>query len=162
MVTGLSRINIIGKQSMGPETFKMNKPEKNPGFEIPESELEFSFSRSGGKGGQNVNKLETKATVRWNFKQSAVLNDAQKHLIAEKLKNRINEKGELIVSAQEERSQLQNKERAIEILNQLAQSALTVAPERIPTKIPRSAQEKRLKEKARQAQKKEMRQGVDY
>jgi len=147
-----------------PEAFKMNPPEKEakPNFEIPESELDFSFSRSGGPGGQNVNKLETKATVRWNFQQSPSLDEQQKQLVAEKLKNRINEKGEVIVYAQTERSQLQNKQRAVEILNDLVNSALTVAPERIPTRIPRRAKEKRLKEKTRQARKKALRKPVDY
>lgn len=138
----------------------MNQPEKEdkPNFEIPESELDFSFSRSGGPGGQNVNKLETKATVRWNFQQSPSLDDKQKQLVAEKLKNRINEKGEVIVYAQTERSQLQNKQRTMEILNNLVNSAITVAPERIPTKIPRSAKEKRLREKAKHSRQKSLRQ----
>lgn len=149
---------------MNQEAFKMAQPEKEnkPGFEIPESELDFSFSRSGGPGGQNVNKLETKVTIRWNIQQSPSLDEKQKQLIAEKLKNRVNEKGELVVYAQTERSQLQNKQRAIEILNDLVNSALTIAPERIPTKTPRRAKEKRLKEKARQAHKKALRQPVDY
>ena len=147
-----------------PEAFKMSQPEKEEktNFEVPESELDFSFSRSGGPGGQNVNKVETKATVRWNFQQSPSLNEQQKKLIEEKLKNRINEKGELIIHSQAERSQLQNKQEAARILNVLVDAAITVALERIPTRIPRRAKEKRLKEKTKQAHKKALRKPVDY
>ena len=141
----------------------MTKKENNPDFQIPEAELEFSFSRSGGKAGQNVNKVETKAMVRQNVLQSPSLTDEQKKLIAEKWPNRINDKGELIVAAQEERSQLQNKERARQILTDLVNAALDVDPERRATKVPRRAKEARLKEKQLQSRKKESRQkDFDY
>jgi ribosome-associated protein len=144
------------------EAFKMAKKENNPGFHVPESELKFSFSRSSGKGGQNVNKVETKVLARWNVLQSPSLTNEQKKLIMAKWPNRINEKGELIVAAQEERSQLQNKRRAEQILNELVNSALTVAPERKPTQIPSSAKEARLREKARHSEKKAIRQKKFY
>jgi len=131
-------------------------------FRIPESELKFSFSRSGGAGGQNVNKVETKVAVYWNFEDSPALSEKQKSLIKESLKNRINEKGELIIYSQTERSQAQNKEKALEILNDLVNQALTIPEERKETKVPRREKEKRLGEKRRQAEKKESRRATDY
>ena len=131
-------------------------------FKIPESELKFSFSRSGGAGGQNVNKVETKVAVYWNFEDSPALSEEQKSLIKESLKNRINEKGELIIYSQTERSQAQNKEKALEILNALVNQALTIPEERKETKVPRREKEKRLGEKRRQAEKKESRRATDY
>lgn len=126
-------------------------------FKIPEQELKFSFSRSRGAGGQNVNKVETKVTVRWDFQDSSFLSDEQKEQIKKKLKNRLNESGELFVYSQSERSQTQNKKKAIEILNRLAETALKVFPKRKPTKIPRSAKEKRLSAKKLKSQKKSFR-----
>ena len=135
---------------------------ENKRFTVPENELKISFGRGGGPGGQNVNKVETKAIIRWNLNESAALTDEQKTLIAEKLKNRVNRRGELAVDSQEQRSQTQNKEQAIEILNELVNRALTVEAERIPTKIPRSAKEKRLEEKRKQGEKRAGRKPIDY
>ena len=126
------------------EKIENNEKQK---FIIPEEELSFATSRSSGAGGQNVNKLETKATVRWDFQNSKSLNNEQKQLILEKLKNRINKSGILSISAQEERSQAQNKQKAVEILNELINQALTINPNRKKTKTPEWSKEERLIEK---------------
>jgi len=135
----------------------MAKIKRKNGFPIPESELDISFSRGGGPGGQNVNKVETKVIIKWNFWQSRVLSREQKILIGEKLRNRINDLGELTVYAQTERSQSQNRAKAIKALSDLIRSALAVSPKRIPTKTTRPAKERRLKAKARHSEKKSLR-----
>lgn len=140
--------------------FNKNKEEEaeNPGRPIvPEAEISERFSRSGGKGGQNVNKLSTKAEVRWNVDESRAFSDEEKEKIKRVLGNRINKEGELIIASQEERSQLQNRERAIERLNNLVAAALTPEKERIPTRPTRASRERRLEEKKRQAVKKRQR-----
>ena len=129
---------------------------------IPKSELKFTFSRSSGAGGQKVNKTETKVTIHWGFKKSKFLDDQQKSLIQETLKNRINESGEVVVYSQAARTQALNRQGAIRILNDLVTSALAVHPERKPTKLPRQEKRKRLEKKRRQSQKKELRRGIDY
>jgi ribosome-associated protein len=130
---------------------------------IPESELKFSFSRSGGAGGQNVNKVETKVTIRWNFQESKALSESQKALIAEKLKNRIDKKsGELVVCSQTERTQGANRSKAIEMMNALVGRAAIASPERKSTKVPKREKIKRKEEKRKISEKKELRRRVDY
>lgn len=114
---------------------------------VPISEISEHFSRSSGKGGQNVNKLSTKAEVRWNIDTSEKFTPEEKEKIKLVLANKINKKGDLFVVSQEERSQLQNRERAIERLNNLIESALAPEKERVPTKPTISSKERRLEEK---------------
>ncbi len=124
---------------------------------VPESEISEQFSRSGGSGGQNVNKLSTKAEVRWNVDASAAFTDEEKEKIKQVLNNRINKEGELLVVSQEERSQLQNRERAIERLNNLVNDALIPEKERKATKPTAGSKERRLETKKRRGETKKLR-----
>ena len=117
-------------------------------------ELIISASRSSGPGGQNVNKVNTKVEVRLNITGSDLLSDTEKALVFEKLANKINKQGELIVTSQSERTQLQNKEKAIEKINQLIANALKIEKLRKKSKIPKSLNEKRLKDKKLKSEKK--------
>mgnify|MGYP001596543067 CR=1 FL=1 len=82
-------------------------------MQIPENELNISFARSSGKGGQNVNKTSTKVFIHWPIGKSVGLTDQEKARVREKLANRINNEDELVVMSEEERSQPQNREIAI-------------------------------------------------
>lgn len=126
-------------------------------FIVPESEITEQFSRSGGKGGQNVNKLSTKAEVRWNIDASMEFTPEEKDKIKQILGNRINKEGELIVISQAERSQKQNRERAYERLNNLVMAALEPEKERVATEPTPASRERRLTEKKRLGEKKRMR-----
>jgi len=126
--------------------------------EIPEEEIQFDFARSAGPGGQNVNKRATKVIARWNIGSSQSFTEEEKNKIRETLGKRINEKDELVIQVQEERSQHQNRAIAIERLNNLINSALIPQKERIPSKPTQASIEKRLEEKKRIGEKKRMRQ----
>ena len=130
--------------------------------EIPEDELRFVFSRSSGHGGQNVNKVETKVTLFWNVWNSKVLTPEQKEKIISQNQQKIDKNGNLIIYAQSERSQFQNKQEAIAKLQNLVKQSLIPEKERIPTKTPKSVKEKRLQEKKKQSEKKKLRQRADY
>ena len=134
-----------------------NSSQKEKGL-IPEDEIEFQFSRSSGKGGQNVNKVETKVEIRFNIDRSKAFSDEEKEKIKKSLTNRINKEGDLIVVSEEERSQLQNKIIALEKLNEIIREALKPREERIPTKVPKASKTERLKEKKLISEKKKLRQ----
>ncbi len=121
------------------------------------SELTFNTSRSGGAGGQHVNKVETKVEVYWDILKSLAINDDQRSLIAQKLKNKIDSDGILKIESSKTRSQLKNKEDAISKLLAIIEKALTIQPKRIPTKVPKSVVKKRLSDKKKAGEIKKMR-----
>lgn len=116
------------------------------------SELTFKFSRSGGAGGQHVNKVSSKVLLQWNVWQSASFSEEEKTLIMMKLSNRITKEGILQLESDTDRSQQRNKEIAVERFVRLLKDALVTEKARKKTKIPYSSVLKRLDRKKQQSQ----------
>lgn len=120
-------------------------------------ELSFKTSRSSGAGGQNVNKVETAVTVLWKVGASDFFNDDEKALIQEKLKNRINAEGYLFLTVSESRTQLMNKNKAIEKIIDIVNKSLVIPKKRTATKPSKAQKQKRLDTKKKLSDKKENR-----
>jgi len=121
------------------------------------AELKFRTSRSSGPGGQSVNKVSTKVELLFDVWSSMTLLQRQKEIISEKIKNRINSEGVLQISCDETRSQLKNKEIAMERFFQLLEEALKPIKKRKPTKPSKASKERRLKTKKIKSEKKDKR-----
>ena len=125
------------------------------------SELKFSASRSGGPGGQNVNKVNSKVTLKFDVVHSRILSDEEKTTILKVLSSHLTNDGVLILSSQDKRSQLENKEDVIRKFEKLMAKAFTKKKVRKATKPSKSAVAKRITSKKLQAEKKKWRRGPE-
>jgi len=132
---------------------------------VPESELKITAARASGPGGQNVNKVNSKAVLHWNVGESAAFTDEQKELIRTAMAGNLNGEDELVLTEKQSRSWHNNKAEVIRRLDKRIAKALTPKKKRKETSVPRGEKKKRLEEKKRRGELKRTRKnptGEDY
>ncbi len=121
----------------------------NHSLTIPGNELEVATSRSGGPGGQHVQKTSSRVSLRWNIRDSIAITPLQRTRLMQKLASRLTLEGELLIHVDSERSQIRNRDIARERLAYIVLEALKVAKKRVATKPTRGAKERRIAAKKR-------------
>lgn len=134
--------------------------EINSDVRIDDNEISFSFARSGGPGGQNVNKLNTKAVLHWCVETSTALRPAVKSRFRARYGNRINDEGEVVISSGRYRTQAQNKKDCLDRLEEMILAVLVPPKKRRATRPTRGSKERRLSGKRQLSQKKQGRKRV--
>lgn len=132
-----------------------------PTLVLPLTELKFTFARSGGPGGQHVNRSNSKVELQWNVIDSPTLNDMQRRLLQERLASYMTKNGVLRLSADNSRSQFRNRATVIRRLKLLVEQALRPQKKRRPTKQSKGYHQHRLKEKKSHSEKKERRKKIN-
>ena len=132
-----------------------------PNLFIPERELIITTSRSGGAGGQHVNKTDTQIQLKWHIATSNAITDEQKERLLKKLQTKMTDDGFVMVKSNETRSQLQNKKLAYQQLAYIIKQALIVPKKRIKTKVSQATREKRLHTKKIRSEIKRLRRNFD-
>lgn len=127
------------------------------GLGIPDEEVSFVTSRSGGPGGQNVNKLETRVTLRFDLAASPSLTEEQKTRLRERLATRITRAGILHVTSQKHRTQAENREASVARFAELLREGLREEAPRKATKVPKAAKRRRIESKRRRGLRKKER-----
>lgn len=129
---------------------------------IPSSELEFRFGPSQGSGGQNVNKVSSRAFLRWNVSQSKALPADVKARFLKAFATKLSSEGDLIISSQESRNQGTNRARCLDKLQAMILKVAKAPKARVKTKIPQAIRKKRLDSKKRQSDKKRIRKNTNF
>lgn len=130
-------------------------------IKIDPSEFTFTFSKSSGSGGQNVNKLNTQATLTWDMKNSGAVSELVKERFCKLYKRFVSTEGQVVIQSQRHRSQKRNKDDCVEKLRSMINAASKPPKKRRPTKPTRAAVKKRLESKKKRSEKKKLRK-VDF
>jgi ribosome-associated protein len=138
--------------SAGPDRLTINRR-----FSLPRAELSFRATRSGGPGGQHVNTAATRIQLSWDVAASPSLSERRRQLLLTRLASRLDQHGVLTLAVVTHRSQHRNREEAVDRLTAILADALRPRKKRKPTRPPRAAKEKRLREKKQRAEVKKLR-----